>query len=165
MKTRKTHSRFIGLCASAMVLLFALRAAGNPIELPEKSATPQRSFLIAAAILVEVFCIWGVLRHSQKPRFFPVWVVGMHLLTYPAFLGLLLLLQDIRPAFAIVIGECIVVLVEGGLIFLICRLMRPAKPELPSASATKCFLASFVGNVCSAGTFPIFVAIFDRFAT
>lgn len=164
MKTRKTHGRFIGICALAIVLLFALKAAGNPIELPEKSVTPERSFLIAAAILVEVFCIWGILRRSQKPRFFPVWLVGMHLLTYPSFLGLLLLLQDIRPAFAIIIGECTVVLVEGGLIYLLCRLMRPAKPELPPAAATKCYLASFVGNVCSAGTFPVFVAIFDHLA-
>ena len=85
-----------------------------------KSITPEISFLISFAILVEVICVWFILRRSLRPRFFVLWLIGMHLITYPAFLGLLWVLQAMRPAFAVAIGEGLVVVVEGLIIYGIC---------------------------------------------
>jgi len=147
----------------AVVSFSILTARANPIEIPEKSVKPEICFLIGFAILFEVLCVWYILRHSLRPRFFILWLLGMHLVTYPAFLGLLWLLQAMRPAFAVAIGEGLVVVVEGLIIYGICRLTAPANSPLPRPTLAKCWLASLVGNVCSAVAFPILVAIFERF--
>jgi hypothetical protein len=147
------------------VFLFEFTAAANPISIPEKSVAPENAFLIITAILIEIFCVYLVLRRTQKPRFFPGWLIGMHLFTYPAFLGFLWIFHDIRPSFAVAIGECLVVLVEGGLIYLMCRYLRPADPNLRAPSPMKCLFASFIGNAFSAGSFPILVAVFDRLSS
>lgn len=147
---------------TAMVFM-TVPAMADPIELPEKSITPEITFLIASAILLEVLCIWLILRRSGMPRFFILWLIGIHVLTYPGFLGLLWLLQNMRPAFAVGIGEGLVVLIEGSLIFLICRYATPAKPNLAAPSMIKCWLASLVGNACSAAAFPILTAMYDHF--
>jgi hypothetical protein len=89
----------------------------------------------------------------------------MHLFTYPAFLGLLWLLHDIRPSIAVAIGEGLVVLVEGSLIYLMCRYLSPANARLRPPSPGTCWLASLVGNACSAGAFPILIFGYDRLAS
>lgn len=162
----KAHSTFIGgrwFGILAAVMLSSLRARANPIELPEKSITPEISFIIGFAILLEVISIWWILRRSRRPRFFILWLAGMHLLTYPAFLGLLWMLDDIRPASAVAFGEGLVVVVEGSLIYLICQFVPSAKPELAAPSVAKCWLASLIGNVLSAIAFPILLAMYERF--
>jgi 1,4-dihydroxy-2-naphthoate octaprenyltransferase len=68
-----------------------------------------------------------------------------------------------RPAFAVGIGEGLVVVVEGILIYLICRFVPSAKSDLVSPSIFKCLLASLIGNIVSASAFPILLAIYDRF--
>jgi hypothetical protein len=114
---------------------------------------------------LEVVCILLVLRRSQKPRFFILWLIGIHLFTYPAFLGFLWLEQNMRPAFAAGIGEGLVVLAEGTLIYLICRFIPSAKSDLAIPSIFKCLLASLIGNILSAAAFPVLIAIHDRFAS
>jgi len=160
----KTHPQLMGyirrLGILAAMLLSVVPARANPIELPDKSITPEVSLVIGGAILLEVFCVWFVLRRARRPRFFVLWLAGMHLLTYPAFLGLLWLLQDLRPALAVAIGEGLVVLVEGIIIYLICRYAVPAKPEIAAPSMGKCWLASLIGNVCSAVAFPVLLTVF-----
>jgi len=159
------HSKFIGgrwFGILAAVILSSVGARANPIELPEKSITPEISFVIGFAILLEVICIWRVLRRSRRPRFFILWLVGMHLITYPAFLGLLWELDEIRPALAVALGEGLAVVVEGALIYLICRFVPSIKPELAAPSVAKCWLASLIGNACSAVAFPLLLAIFER---
>ena len=164
----KTHPNFIDYVRRfgvlAGIILLAVPAKANPIPLPEKSVTPEISFVITFAILLEVICIWLILRRSRRPRFFILWLIGLHLFTYPSFLGLLWLFQDMRPAFAVVSGEGLVVLIEGCLIYLICRFAAPVKPELIRPSIAKCWLASLIGNACSAAAFPILLAIYDHFA-
>jgi hypothetical protein len=64
---------------------------------------------------------------------------------------------------AVASGEGLVVLIEGLLIYLICRFIPPAKPEFAAPSIAKCWLASFIGNICSAGAFPMLLAIYDHF--
>jgi hypothetical protein len=159
----KTTSRIPHLALSAMIFLSTVSAHADPISLPEKPVTPEITFLISFAIILEVICIWLLLLRSQKPRFFILWLIGIHLFTYPAFLGFLWLEQNIRPALAAGIGEGLVVLVEGALIYLICRFIPPAKSELPPPSIAKCLLASLIGNFVSAAAFPVLVTFYDRF--
>jgi hypothetical protein len=164
MKTKSAlagYLRPLGILAA--VIFSGVTAQANPIELPEKSITPEISLVIGVAILLEVICIWLVLRRARRPRFFVLWLAGMHLITYPAFLGVLWMLQDIRPALAVAVGEGLVVVVEGIIIYLICRYVVPAKPETAAPSMAKCWLASLIGNICSAGAFPILVAFYDHF--
>ena len=47
----------------------------------------------------------------------------MHQFTNPAFLALLWQLHDVRPALAVALGEGLVVLIEGALIYLMCHFM------------------------------------------
>lgn len=118
MKTKFEIADYIRpLVILAAVIYPVITAQANPIEVPEKSIIPEISFLIGLAILIEVICVWFMLRHSRRPRFFILWLVGMHLITYPSFMGLLWLLQAMRPAFAVAIGEGLVVVVEGLLIY------------------------------------------------
>lgn len=145
----------------AALFLFAGSVRANPISLPEKPVTPEITFLITFAILLEVACILLLLRRSRTPRLFIVWIVGMHLLTYPAFLGFLWLVQDMRPAIAVALGEGLVVLVEGTLIYLICGYMPSAKSNLPAPSTIKSFLASLIGNACSLVAFPLLTALYE----
>jgi len=161
MKTAFNLTKYIWqLVILAAVIFPVVTAQANPIELPEKSIKPEISFLIGFAILLEVICVWFILRRSLRPRFFILWLIGMHLITYPAFLGLLWLLQSMRPAFAVAIGEGLVVVVEGLTIYGICWLMAPANSPLPRPTIARCWLASFVGNVCSAVAFPILLTMF-----
>ena len=149
----------------AALFLSVVSANADPIELPEKPVTPEITFLISCAILLEVVCIWLVLWRSQKPHFFILWLIGMHLLTYPAFLGVLWLSQNMRPAFAVGIGEGLVVLVEGTLIYVICCFIPPAKSDLAEPSIIKCLFASLLGNVFPAGAFPALITTCDHFAS
>lgn len=156
--------RRIHLAVIAAIFLSAISANADPIELPEKPITPEVTFLISVAILLEVICILLVLWRSQKPRFFILWLIGIHLFTYPAFLGFLWLEQNMRPALAAGIGEGLVVLVEGALIYLICRFIPPTKSDLAKPSIVKCLLASLIGNIVSAAAFPVLLSIYDRIA-
>jgi len=151
----------VGLTGAAFLAARAVWA--NPISVPEKPVAPEIAFLLGAAILVEVACVWTILRRRRKPRFFVLWLIGMHGLTYPGFLGLLSALDDLRPISAALIGELAVVVLEGAAIFLLCRLVRPRNSELPEPSALRCWLASLAGNICSAAAFPILSAAFERF--
>jgi len=160
MKTQTT--RWFVFLASTFFLVVS--ASADPIELPDKPLTTEISILISLAIFLEVICILLVLRRSRKPRFFILWLIGLHLFTYPAFLGFLWLEQNMRPAFAAGIGEGLVVVVEGTLIYMICRFVSPAKSDVPAPSMIKCLLASLIGNIISAAAFPVLIAIHDRFS-
>lgn len=161
----KTQTYICRLAFLATIFLSAFSASADPIELPEKPITPEITVLISVAIFLEVVCILLVLRRSQKPRFFILWLIGIHLFTYPAFLGFLWLEQNMRPAFAAGIGEGLVVVFEGILIYLICRFIPSAKSNLAIPSIFKCLFASLVGNIISAAAFPVLIAIHDRFAS
>jgi hypothetical protein len=145
----------------ATMLLCSLSAQADPISIPEKSLTPEITFLISFSILLEAVCILFLLRRFQKPRFFIIWILGLHLITYPAFLGFLWLAQDMRPALAVASGESLVVLVEGFLIYLICRFVPTSKENLPRTSLVRCWLASLVGNACSLIAFPLLTNLYD----
>jgi hypothetical protein len=146
----------------ALTTLSALSVRANPIEVPEKSVVVENAFLICTALMVEIFFVWLILRHSRRPRFFVLWLVAMHVVTYPAFLGLLSALGDLRPIYAVMVGEGLVVVVEGMIIYGICRLAAPIRSNLSQPSIYKCWVAAFVGNLSSVLAFPLLVAAFER---
>jgi hypothetical protein len=145
---------FIGL------FLCAFSSLADPISIPEKPLTPEITFLISFSILLEATCILFLLRHFRKPHLFILWLLGLHLITYPAFLGFLWLFQDMRPALAVASGEGLVVVIEGTLIYWICRCV-PTKQNLPMASLLRCWMASLAGNACSLIAFPLLMALYQ----
>ena len=144
--------------AALLFFTFILRA--DPISVPEKPVTLEISFLIVFAILLEALCILFLLRRFRKPRFLILWILGLHLVTYPVFIGLLWSFQNMRPAFAAALGESLIVIIEGTLIYLICRYV-PAKQNLPIASLIRCWLISLAGNACSLIAFPLLMNLYD----
>jgi len=150
--------RRVGIFIGLFLCAFSLQA--NPISIPEKPLTPEIAFLISFSILLEATCILLLLRRFRKPRFFILWLLGLHLITYPAFLGFLWLFQDMRPALAVASGEGLVVMIEGTLIYWICR-HAPTKQNLPMASLFRCWLASLAGNTCSLIAFPLLMNLCD----
>jgi hypothetical protein len=144
----------------AALLFYSFSAQADPISIPEKPVTPEITFLICFSILLEAACILFLLHRFRKPRLFVLWILGLHLITYPAFLGFLWQFQDMRPAFAAVFGEGLIVIIEGTLIYLICRCV-PTKQNLPIASLIRCWLASLVGNACSLIAFPLLMNLYD----
>jgi hypothetical protein len=85
--------------------------------------------------------------------------MGMHLVTYPLFLALVWLGINWQPALAVAAGEGAIVVIEGSLVYLICRYAPSAKAPQPSPSIFKSLLASLAGNACSAAAFPLLVRI------
>ena len=81
----KSHFKFIHCVrwfgVVAAVVFLAASAKANPISLPEKSVTPEISFAIALAILLELICVLLILRRFRRPRIFIIWLIGMHLRT------------------------------------------------------------------------------------
>jgi len=161
MKTKADLADYIRpLVILAAVIFPDVTAHANPIELPEKPITLEVSFLVGFALLIEILCICFMLLRARHPRFFFLWLIGMHLVTYPSFMGLLWVLQAMRPAFAVAIGEGLVVVFEGLIIYAMCWLLAPTASTLPRPPLAKCWLASLVGNVCSAVAFPVLLALF-----
>jgi hypothetical protein len=153
-----SHVRRLGVLAAMFFFTFSLQA--DPISIPEKPLTPEIAFLICFSILLEATCILLLLRRFRKPRLFILWILGLHLITYPAFLGFLWWFQDMRPAFAVMFGEGLIVIIEGTLIYLICRYV-PTKQNLPTALLVRCWLASLAGNACSLIAFPLLMNLYD----
>jgi hypothetical protein len=154
----KNYFRRIGFFAAMLFCSFSAQA--DPISIPEKPVTPEITFLISFSILFEAACILFLLRRFRKPRLFVLWILGLHLITYPAFLGFLWQFQDMRPACAAALGEGFIVIIEGTLIYLICRYV-PTKRNLPIASLIRCWLASLAGNACSLAVFPFLTKLYE----
>lgn len=155
--------RFVRSFGFMFVLLFsALSLKADPISPGEEPLALTVFVPITLAILLEVICISLILRRSRHPRFFILWILGMHLLTYPLFLGLLWLLYGTQPALAMTLGEAAIVLIEGSLIYLMCRFISSRQSPLPVPSISKSLFASLIGNICSAATFPLIAAVYGR---
>jgi hypothetical protein len=127
---------------------------------------PTVTVTVVLAILLEAVCIWLILRKWRHPRFFILWLMGMHLLTYPIFLGWLWLGYTVRPVVAATVGEGFIVLLEGALIYLMCRYLSSRKSQLAVPSLSRSLLASLAGNICSAAMFPVLMVLYAsaRFA-
>src|SRR5580692_690513 len=153
-----------GLGVLAAIVLFPLSSHADPISIPVKLLTREMIFLIGSAIFLEALCILFIVRRFHKPRFFVLWILGLHLITYPIFLGLVWWFQNMRPAFAVMLGEGSIVIIEGILIFLICNLISSPKSGITKPSLLRCLFASLAGNLVSASVFPVLVAIYEYLA-
>lgn len=150
------HDGFRRLGFLAVLLLSVISSKADPIDIGESPVFQFGTiFAITAAILLEVVCIWLLLRRKRTPRLFILWLMGMHLLTYPIFLGLLWLAIGVHPALAAATGEGLIVLIEGSLIYLICRFAPSPRVELPRPSVVQSLFVSLAGNICSAVAFPL----------
>ena len=149
----------------AVLLLSAISLEANPVSPGETPLAFMVFIPITLAILLEAICVSLCLRRWRRPRCFILWLLGMHLLTYPLFLGILWLLYGMRPAYAMTLGEAAIVLVEGGLICLMCRHMASSKSSLPVPSISRSLFASLIGNVCSAASFPLLMMLFAWLAS
>jgi len=80
MKTKSDLAGYFRPLVILVAVIFSVvTAQANPIELPEKSITPEISLVIGVAILLEVICIWLVLRRARRPRFFVLWNAPDHI--------------------------------------------------------------------------------------
>lgn len=159
------NSRFRRWGVVAAFLLSAMSLKADPVAMPGPGESPIRfaTFIpITLAILLEAICVLLILRRWRKPRLFLLWLLGMHVFTYPLFLGWLWLCYGIHPALAAATGEGVIVLVEGGLIFLMCRFLSSRKSPLAVPSIGKSLFASLMGNICSAAAFPLLLLLFER---
>jgi hypothetical protein len=150
--------RLVGIVAVLLLSVISLKA--DPISPGGETWTFIIFIPIALAILLEAICIWLILRRLRTPRFFILWLLAMHLVTYPLFLGFLWLLYGIRPGFAMTLSEAAIVMVEGSLIYVICRYISSPQSSLPVPSISKSLFASLIGNICSAVAFPLLLQFF-----
>jgi len=153
------HGNFGRLVLIAMLLFPAVPLLADPIaDIREESLLQPKTIIsVTAAILVEAGCVLGLLRRWRTPRLFVLWIMGMHLVTYPLFLALVWLGINLQPALAVAIAEAAITVVEGSLIYLICRYAPSAKAAQPVPSIFKSLFASLAGNACSAAAFPLLV--------
>jgi hypothetical protein len=144
-----------------LVVLFfsAVSLKADPIVGGEGPPRIEAVVPIVLAILVEAICVRLLLWRRRRPGLFILWLVGMHLLTYPLFLFVLWLTWGLHPALGVAMGEGVIVLVEGGLIYMICRFLSSAKSALPAPSISKSLFASLIGNICSAASFPFLIRL------
>ena len=150
------HRGFRRLGFLAVLLLSTVSLQANPVVVGSGSIFEFGTIMaITVAVLVEAVCIVLLLRRARTPRLFVLWLMGMHLLTYPFFIGWLWLSISIRPELAVAIGEGLIVLIEGSLIYYLCRFAPAAKAALPPPSVGRTLLAALLGNFCSAVAFPL----------
>lgn len=143
----------------AVLFFSAASLKADPIVIGEGPPRFEAVIPIVLAVLLEAICIRWLLRRWRRPALLILWLVGMHLLTYPLFLFVLWLSWGLHPALGVAMGEGVMVLVEGGLIYVICRFLASAKSVLPAPSISKSLLASFIGNICSAASFPLLIRL------
>ena len=163
MKTRATLFTTAKVGLLLLVLFSALPAHANPIPLPEKPVTGPLTFAVTIAIFIEAICWTLCLRRFRRPRLFILWVLGMHLITFPAFVGLLHFLDTHRPAVAVTVGELFVVISEGFLVFLACNYLARVPQGASPPGLLRCWLVSVISNACSMIAFPLLTAAIDRF--
>src|SRR6185503_20538889 len=125
-------------------LLCAMPAQANPVPVPGPS---QEILRTGIPIFLEAICVVFLLRRFRKPEHFLWWILGMHLLTYPLFIVLcfgfrpllygpyfLFVEHPVPRTLNVTLAEAVIVLIEAGLIYLMCRVLRSRSDALPAAS-------------------------------
>ncbi len=135
----RIHLRIGALGAT---LLLASEARANPVYIG--SPLPATTASITA-IVAEVVVAGLVLRaFRRQTRSFLAMAIGMHLITYPAFLGLCVLFgRSMNAEASVASGEAVVVVVESIGYLVYCR-----KTKLESGFA-RCVVAAAAGNLTS----------------
>jgi len=164
---------FIRWFALVALLLFSSASAqANPMPISGPSAPVFRT---GFPILMEAVCVALLLRRFRTPPYLVMWILGMHLLTYPLFIvfcfGPQVLSQGLHFIFfgthpfpgnrAVIIAEAAIALIEGGVIYLLCRLIPSEFEALPVPSVGRAISASAAGNVCSIALSLVFAWLMD----
>ncbi|HTY86956.1 MAG TPA: hypothetical protein VMB80_05775 [Candidatus Acidoferrum sp.] len=149
-----------------LVVLFcfapALQAA--PTVFPGRVQNNVLAGYIAATFCLEAVCVAWLLRPYRHPRFFALWVLGTHLLTFPLLVGAVWLLQPVFQDFTVALAEVLVVLAEGWLVCQICR-RAPSPLYLTPPPLAECWYAALIASACSLLAFwLLLVPVSDMFA-
>src|SRR6185312_15452890 len=128
MNMRKSFYSLVKIGLPLIVLFCALPAMANPVPIPLKPIARPLTFAVSIAIFLEAICWYLCPRRFQKPRLFILWILAMHLITFPCFVILLNFLDTLRPSAAVPLGEGSVVLVEGFLVFIACNYLSAPRP-------------------------------------
>jgi hypothetical protein len=157
-----TRSGSAGRIGFLGVLLFSvLSVKANPVAVEALPVLHPATYVpVVLIILVEAICIRVLLRRWRRPATFILLLMLMHVFTYPLFLGILWLAYGLHPAVGVALGEGLIVLIEGGLIYVMCRYLASAKSELPVPSLARSVFASLIGNILSAAAFPLLIMLF-----
>jgi hypothetical protein len=160
--SKVTQNGGIGHVGFLAVLFFfpIISSQANPIAIDERPVLQSATLIpLTLAILAEAICVRVLLRRWRRPAAFILLLMLMHVFTYPLFLGILWLLYGLHPFLSVAIGEGLIVLIEGGLIYLLCRYLASAKSDLPVPSLARSVFASLIGNIFSASFFPLLVML------
>ena len=111
------------------------------------------------ALVLEAACVAWLLRKYHRPRYFILWVLGTHVLTFPAFLVVVWLLQPLFQYFTIALAAGVVVLAEGKLVYRICR-HPDSLAHRPLPSQGDCWFVALIANACSLLAFWILLVPF-----
>jgi hypothetical protein len=128
---------------------------------PGRAQNSVLTIYVAAALVLEAVCAAWLLRRFRHPRFFALWILGTHLLTFPVFLGANWLLQPLFRDFTIALAEGLVILAEGWLVCQICRRM-PSPGRLAPPAAGECWYAALIANACSLVVFWLLLVPVSR---
>lgn len=138
--------RSLGFLAGWFGLVPSLHA--GPAIFPGRIQNHVLAVYLAVALFLEAVCAAWLLRRVRHPRFFVLWILGTHLLTFPVFLGAVWLLQPAFRDFTVALAEALVILGEGWLVFKICR--RTAFPvHLTPPTLGECWYVALIANACS----------------
>ncbi len=156
-RTLNHRLRSFGFLAVLFCFIPSLHA--SPVIFSGKAQNSVVAVYVGIALFVEALCVAWLLRKFHRPRYFILWVLGTHLLTFPMFLGVIWLLQPWLQYFTIALAAGLVVLAEGKLIYQICR--HPASlAHLPLPSLGDCWFVALIGNACSLLAFWILLVPF-----
>jgi len=145
-RTSNHRLRSLGFLVVLFGFVPALHAA--PVIFPGRAENRVLLVYIAAAIALEAFCVVWLLRDFRHPRLFMLWVLGTHVVTFPAFLGAVWLLQPMFRDLTIAVAEGLVVLAEGWLVCQICRRAPSPTHQAPPALG-ECWYVALIANACS----------------
>lgn len=125
-----------------IALLACVELRANPVYIGSPLPATTSSILAILAEVIVAGLILGALKH--RARSFLYTAVGMHLITYPAFIAITVALSRVMSVEAgIGVGELIVIMVEWPVYLVYSR-----KTGL-NASPLRCLAASTLGNITS----------------
>ena len=165
------YLRRIAFLAAMFFSAVSAQADPLPMPAPVPMSWTESSLRIGIPILLEAVCVVLLLRRVRTPRFFILWILAMHVLTYPLFRFMLVefdrlsfyrhlvsalsflisrrLTGSVSFYVRIAIPEVLIIFIEGSLIYLMCRFVPSRTSTLRIPSIPKCWAVSLAGNICS----------------
>jgi hypothetical protein len=150
--------RVLGFLVALFCFTPGLHAA--PEVFPGRAQNSVLAVYVVAAIFLESVGAAWLLRGFRHPRFFVLWILGTHLLTFPLLLGAVWLLQPAFQDFTIALAEGLVILGEGWLVGQICR-RAPSPARLAPPTLRECWYVVLIANACSLLAFWLLLVPFS----